>query len=240
MVGEKEIRKIWVERPDEFMSVEHTSQKRVLHPTLARIINESDCAKLLDYGCGDGRMIKMLRPDIQVDVFDISPGMLELVQENVGDRLTNVFTSARQIPSEGYDIAVLSMVMMCIDNEVEFLRVLSNTCRAIHSDGRVLIAVTHPCFRQHAFSDFRTSYGNGQSFEYHKEGEGFTVYIDDKMPASVVFEDYHWSLSFTINKIIEAGLIVERVIETTDDLSHPEHNPFFSPFLILTCSKHES
>lgn len=232
--------KIWVDSPGDFTKVEHTSQKHVLHPKLAQLINESDCGRLLDYGCGDGRMLKLLRKDIPVDVFDISPGMLERVQQNVGNRLSNVFTSADQIPADAYDIAVLSMVMVCIGNEPEYLRVLRNTKEAIKAGGKVLVAVTHPCFRRSTFSNFRTSYGDKQPFDYLATGEPFVVYIEDKGAASVEFEDFHWPLSFTFNKITQAGLYVERVIETTDDLEHPDHNPHVSPYLILVCKSHES
>lgn len=235
MAEEKSEAKIWVDRPDDFVIVEHTSQKYVLHPKLAEIINESDCRRLLDYGSGDGRMLKLLREDIPVDVFDISSRMLELIRRNVGKRLSNIFTNADQIPESAYDIVVLSMVMICIDNEPEFSRVLRNVRYAVQSEGKVLLAVTHPCFREHEFSDFKTSYGENRPLRYFNEGEPFTVRIEDKGGPSVEFEDYHWSLAFTVNKLIEAGLYVERMIETPDEHRHPDHNPYVSPYLVLIC-----
>lgn len=227
------LEKIWSENAVSFMNVMHSSQKNVLHPTLARLINEQNPETLLDYGCGDGRILHLLKDSIKTDVHDINEEMLELSKHKSGKRITSYFLNREEIPVNTYDAVLLSMVLVCIDNETEYSEVLKKIKSYKTKTGKVYIAVTHPCFRDRKFSNFHTSYGNKQPFNYLKDGEPFDVFIEDEMPPSVGFTDYHWSLSFTLNKICEAGLIIENIMETPDDEISKNKNNSFSPFLII-------
>lgn len=227
------LEKIWSENAVCFMNVIHTSQKNVLHPTLANLINTQHPKKLLDYGCGDGRILKSINSSIQIDVHDINKEMLELAKHKAGERVSSYFLRREEIPENTYDAVLLSMVLVCIDNETEYLNVLKRVKSCKTETGKVYIAITHPCFRDRKFSNFHTSYGNKLPFKYLNDGEPFDVYIEDEMPPSVAFTDFHWSLSFTFNKICEAGLSIEKVIETADDVLSNGQNELFSPFLII-------
>ena len=224
---------IWSESAISFMSVVHTSQKRVLHPKLASLINQQTPKFLLDYGCGDGRILKDIQESITIDVHDINQEMLDLAKLKAGDIIRSYYQQKSEIPDNSYDAVLLSMVLVCIDNEAEYLRILKKIKSAKSETGRVYIAVTHPCFRDRGFSNFETSFCKEKSFKYLKDGEPFDVYIEDEMPPSVAFTDFHWSLAFTFNKICEAGLSVERVIETSDDKDHKECNNLHSPYLLI-------
>lgn len=227
------INNIWSENAIQFMRVKHLSQKNVLHPTLAKMINEDNPNNLLDYGCGDGRLLKLLNDKIEIDIFDKNPEMLELSKYNLGDRTNKVFYDIKNLPTLNYEAVLLSMVLVCIDNEIEFNTVLKKIKSVKSVNGKVYIAVTHPCFRDKIFSNFYTSFSENQPFNYLQNGEPFNVTIEDMMPPSVAFTDYHWNLSYTINKIIEAGLVIEKIIETPDDFNNPNNNRLFSPYLII-------
>jgi len=227
------LKKIWSENAVCFMNVLHTSQKNVLHPTLANMINEDNPKQLLDYGCGDGRILKSINSSINIDVHDINEEMLEMAKHKAGNRIGSYFLNKEEIPANTYDAVLLSMVLVCIDNEIEYLNVLKRIKSCKTETGKVYIAVTHPCFRDRKFSNFHTSYGNEQPFKYLNDGEPFDVFIEDEMPPSVAFTDFHWSLSFTLNKICESGLTIEKVIETPDDTLSKNQNELFSPFFII-------
>ena len=229
----KVLGKIWSENAVCFMNVIHTSQKNVLHPMLADLINEQDPERLLDYGCGDGRILQSLNRSINIDVHDINEEMLELSKHKSGNRIDSYFLNRDEIPANAYDAVLLSMVLVCIDNETEYLDVLKKIKTNKTETGRVYIAVSHPCFRDKKFSNCYTSYSKEQPFKYLNDGEPFDVFIEDEMPPSVAFTDFHWSLSFTLNKISEAGLSVEKVIEPSDDKLSKDQNPFFPLFLII-------
>lgn len=224
---------IWSSNATRFMGVVHTSQQRVLHPTLAGLVNEQKPSRLLDYGCGDTRILGLIDGSVAVDVHDINVEMLNLARAKNGGRIGSYFLTKGQIPAARYDAVLLSMVLVCIGSEAEYLEVLRMVRRSKTEKGRAYIAVTHPCFRDRTFSNFHTSYGDRQPFKYLKDGEPFDVYIEDEMPPSVAFTDYHWSLSFTLNAVAQAGLRVEGTIETPDDSLSRNYNDRFSPYLII-------
>lgn len=227
---------IWAANASEFMGVVHTSQKRILHPALAKLINERQPSNLLDYGCGDTRILDLIDKKIEVDVHDINVEMLEFAKSKNGKRIENYYQSKELIPTANYEAVLVSMVLVCIESEEEYLKVLQNIKRSKKEEGKVYIAVTHPCFRDRCFSNFHTSYGEKQSFKYLKNGEPFDVFIEDEMPPSVAFTDYHWTLSFTLNSIIQSGMNIEKVIETPDDELSTKYNDAFSTFLIIVAS----
>lgn len=227
------LEKIWSRNAVSFMNVVHTSQKNVLHPMLADLINTQNPERLLDYGCGDGRILQSLKSSTNIDVHDINEEMLELAKYKSGNRITSYLLNRDEIPANTYDAVLLSMVLVCVDNEEEYLSILKKVKTSKTDKGKVYIAVTHPCFRDRKFSNFHTSYGNKQPFKYLNDGEPFDVFIEDEMPPSVAFTDFHWSLSFTLNKICEAGLSIEKIIETPDDKLSKDQNTLFSPFLII-------
>lgn len=224
---------IWSANAPRFMGVVHTSQKRVLHPMLAALLNEERPSRLLDYGCGDTRILDLIDESVAVDVHDVNAEMLELAKARNGTRIGNYYQAREQIPRDRYDAVLLSMVLVCIGSQEEYLEVLRTVERSKTEKGRAYIAVTHPCFRDRKFSNFHTSYGERQPFKYLKDGEPFDVYIEDEMPPSVAFTDYHWTFSFTLNAIIQAGMAVERVIETPDDSLARSYNDSFSPYMII-------
>jgi SAM-dependent methyltransferase len=182
----------------------------------------------------------MLRPGLAIDVYDSSPMMLDIVQERAGDLIENVLRTAEEIRSNEYDVVILSMVLVCISDAREYSSVLTHCRRALKSGGILIVAVTHPCFRANRFSNFSTSYSEGESFDYLSEGAPFTVTIKDASPPSVSFVDFHWSLGFTLNAIAHVGLRLVSTIETKDDPVHTSASRLASPYLILTCIKDET
>lgn len=228
----------WIEKADAFLKFIHPSERDILHPLIVKKVNELSPSKYLDYGAGDGRMSAKIDVNIPIDIFDISPIMIDEAKAILADRLNTIYTDSNLIPNAFYDVIVCSMVLLCIDNEREYSKALSCISASLKTGGTVIISNTHPCFRQSYFSDFYTEYSEGTVFNYFDEGKPFQVTIHDQESKSKVsFEDYHWSLAFTLNNIIKSGLSIKEIIETTDDILVQNHNKFTSPFLIIIAEK---
>lgn len=228
----------WIDNSTGYTELLHTSLKNVLHPMTVEIINEFKPQKYLDYGCGDGRMTEMIDGGIQISIFDISEDMLQQAEKRLTGRIDTVYRDINDIPANTFDVVVSSLVFVCIDNDKDFTTAMKAISKGLAVNGKAIIALTHPCFRQYAYSDYFTSYTNGKKFDYHKDSEPFEVTIhDESKKLSVTFTDYHWTLSYTINKMIETGLSIEKIIETDDDKSVSGFNNQFPPFIILIASK---
>lgn len=228
----------WIEKADKFLQFVHPSERDVLHPLIVEKVNALSPKKYLDYGAGDGRMSSKINVDIPIDLFDISQHMIDEAKGVLGKRLIKVYTDSNSIPKTYYDVIVCSMVLLCIDNEPDYKNALSCIAASLKPGGTAIFSTTHPCFRQSFFCDFFTEYSNGKQFNYFEEGKPFQVTIhDQEQQNKVSFEDYHWSLAFTINNIILAGLSIKEIIETTDDTLIPNHNKSTSPFLIIITEK---
>jgi SAM-dependent methyltransferase len=228
----------WSEHSADYSGLFQESKENVLYPAMVDLIKRRGAGRLLDYGCGDGRFLHFLPGDVEASVYDRSSEMLALAKRLAGGRIRRFYDDADQIPEDYFDAVVVSLVLVCIDNEAEYAQVLRDVHRILKPGGLGIFAVTHPCFRQYAYSDFSTSYCKSPHFNYFKEGEAFGVTMtDDRAGKSISFNDYHWTLGFTINKTVEAGLIIDRVVETGDDASAANFNPEKSPYLIVAARK---
>lgn len=227
---------IWQEGAKRFMSLEHLSQARALHPEVLKLVEQGLGAELLDYGCGDGRILKSLSDRWTIDAYDPSAQMRELAQASLGDRLRRM-TSTPEDLADVYDVILLGMIILCIPDREGLMRVLRDCAMRMHEASRLLVTTTHPCFRTWAFSNFSTSFCAEQPFSYLQEGTPFKVTLRDPGTSGVVFTDYHWPLGFTVNALREQGLSVVSLIEVPDDPDSPDRNPLVPPFLILECRR---
>lgn len=228
-----ETKDIWNAGAGQFMGIEHTSQKEILHPRLAAMVNQCAPGRMLDFGCGDGRILDAIDPAIEISVFDTSSAMLQLVQEKSGPRLKNIYAHVEAIPPGYFDLVLMSMVVICLRDQAELDGAFQTMARVARPGADVVIATSHPCFRQYDFSNYHTSFGRGQELDYLKPALPFKVTLEDSPSATVTFTDYHWSLSDTVNAIARAGLSIVEMIEPPDDMRHPRANKNLPTFLII-------
>lgn len=230
--------KIWTRSPLTFANVSNDNRHFILHPKIAELVHEFDAKKLLDHGCGDGVMNLLINKSVEIGLHDINKEILQVASENLKYYNHRVFIERGEIPKGYYDVSISSNVLMTIDNEEEYLNVLSDLKNSVKQDnGKVIIGITHPCFRQFDFSTFKTEFTNGSVFNYFEEGKRFSVFLKKGNESSddfVEFADFHYSLSYTINKALSVGLTLEKMIELPDKSTDQQFFNFsFAPFIVL-------
>jgi len=230
--------KIWLFHPEQYSSLENESRKYILHPKLAEYINQSDNIKLLDFGCGDGSFIKNLNRSIEISLYDISSKALVEAKANLKEYNVKTYFSFNEIPNDNFDYIILSLVLMTIDSKNEIVNILNKIYNSLNQNGTLLIAITHPCFRNYVYSTFQTDYSKSKNFNYFNDGEKFEVFLRDNKK-TVSFFDFHWSLSTTINLLIESNFKIKKIEELKDESSGAGKyfNSNFSPYMIIKCLK---
>lgn len=222
----------------EYFSMSNTSTTTVLHPILRDYVTGLAPTKVLDYGCGDGRFIEMLGSVPEVHALDKSRDALELAKKRVGHRLSRTYLDPKLLPPCYFDVVVCSLVLIMAESVADFqvmVQDLAATCKPL---GHVIVAITHPCFRDRRFSDFEVPSWLGTPFDYFSEGQPFEVcLLDNEQNKSICFTDHHWTLSFTINAIADAKLSVCKLIETRDLMGHTRSNETAPPYLVIIAQK---
>lgn len=230
---------IWLQNPEHYNSLINESRKTILHPKLAELVSDVENSRILEYGCGDGNLIKLLNTNNEISIYDISEKAVSIAEMRLKDLNLKVYRKKSDIPIKYFDIVFFSLVLMTIGSEEVIEKTFNHIGEILKKCGTCIVAITHPCFRQYKFSTFHTSYLDKKKFNYLKEGDKFGVILKDLDTKKVVsFFDYHWSLSFTINNIVEANLNIKRMIELPDFARKKDYfNKCYCPYLIIICEK---
>ena len=231
---------IWTKYPERFAEVTRDNRHYILHPFLAKIALSAGADSILDHGCGDGAFNYHLPHSTEIGLYDINESILQIAQSNLSDYpKKRIFKSPNEIPKGQYDCVISSNVLMTIDNDEEYEKVLNELTISKKEEGLVLIGITHPCFRQSRFSTFETSYCKGQPFDYFSQGDEFKVFMKlggNSGENEIAFSDFHYSLSCTIKKLLKSGLEIIDLFELNDSsINSGFYNPSFPPFLVIKC-----
>lgn len=231
----------WVNNPLEFAHNRLDSRQYILLPAITGLVEKEGANKILDYGCGEGYLSNNFNnKSINLGLFDISSTMMELAKENaLKSQIASVstFNSHTEIPENGFDCVVLSLVLMTIGEDDEYKNVLVNCKKALTRNGSLFIGLTHPCFRQALYSTHHTKFTWGSEFDYFNNNAPFDVFIrTSKAESFIHFEDFHHNFSYTFSMLKQAGFYVEDLIELKDQpIENSPFNKHFSPYLILKC-----
>ena len=224
----------WDSSLESYLAVKDESRKTTLYPKILEIVEELKPSNILDYGCGDGELLSIIKKNCNVNIsaYDQSKLAINAIKKRLDGIEVNIYEDKSQILYNNYDIVICSLVLMTIDSEAGLNEVLEATCKAKKDDGFAIFAITHPCFRQYQYSTFVTQYTNKKPFPYLKEGCAFEVTIFDAQSNNKVrFNDYHWSLSKTVNLLIDKGFSIARLMELED--IPKSGNEYFPPYLII-------
>lgn len=113
----------------------------ILYPEYYRLINELDSAIILDYGCGDGSLIRYLQQACRHCTFyayDESQEMRRITERNLGSEIV-----LEHLTESKYDIICLNMVLQDVKYPKELLLNLKSH---LVSKGMILISIPHPVF----------------------------------------------------------------------------------------------
>jgi SAM-dependent methyltransferase len=159
--------------------------------------------KVLDAGCAAGWYTQwLLENGAEVTALDFSPNMIEMTQKRVGNRAEIIRADLNEplnfIANESKHIVLSSLTLHYLK---DWTLVLDEFYRVLVKDGLLIFSVHHP------FMDF---------IVFKKENYFLTELLDDEWGTpngKVKVQFYRRPLSKIISAVLEAGFLIEKLLE---------------------------
>jgi len=173
---------------------------------------------VLDLGCGYGENCKQVSNlgAVKVVGIDISEKMLQVANhENKNETVTFLRMSMNDLSglNQEYDVVLSSLAVHYIE---DFDRLLRNVYRLLNHDGVFIFSQEHPLTTALKKGDYWSEDNDGNVLHYNLTdysalGERKTSWIVDNVIK------YHRSFSSILNALIEAGFMIEKLLEPLPD-----------------------
>lgn len=172
-------------------------------PATISLLPEVKGKKVLDAGCAAGWYTKwLLEKGASVIALDFSPNMIEMTKKRVGNKAQIIRADLNEplnfIEDESIDVVLSSLTLHYIKN---WDVVMSEFNRILKKDGQLIISIHHP------FMDFT---------EFNKENYFLKELLYDEWNTNngkVKVQFYRRPLSMIMTSIIDAGFIIEKLLE---------------------------
>ncbi len=179
-------------------------KQKIYDNTLFEILGDLQGKRILDYGAGPGIIANRAKKEgAHASVFDISEGMRLNAAEKIG--VENVFDTAREIPSDNFDIVLCNLVLCIIDKEAEVAQISKNIRYALHKDGIAYVGFCNPRIFDvpESIIDFRLQTGRPYA-ENHQ-------YEKIKKEGNYKIVEMHRPIEWYNRIFIEAGLRIAQM-----------------------------
>ena len=180
----------------------------------------------LDIGCGEGHNTGLLaQRGASMTAIDISPTFVRFASERKGIAYGVASAVALPFADATFDFATAFMSLMDIP---ETSQVLAEACRVLNPGGFLQFSIAHPCFDTPYRRNLRDAAGLTYAIEvgdyfHYQQGE-VTEWLFKAAPPEVKsglrkFQTPRFTrtMSEWLNLLIDAGFVLERVIEPRPD-----------------------
>ena len=214
-------------------------------PTLFSLLPDLTGKRVLDLGCGYGEhCISFIQKGAdRVVGIDISEKMLEVAKaENSNLKIEYRLMPIEDIDqiTEKFDVVISSLALHYVE---DFEGVVRNVNCLLTPGGKFIFSQEHPFNTCHSTGDRWTRDENGEKIHINLKNYGI-----EKENESTWFVDgikkYHRMFSTIVNMLVEAGFIIEKMVEPLPDeellKKFPEYKDLFHKpdFLVIKARKH--
>jgi len=171
-------------------------------PEMVRLAGDVAGLDVLDAGCGSGPLMEALRAeDAVVSGFDLSPAMVELARQKLGEdvdlRVADL-GAPLPYPDDAFDLVVASLSLHYVE---DWASALAELRRVLRPGGRLIVSIIHPTV-------YAVVYPEADYFALTQYSEDY-----DFGEGKVWMTYWHRPLQDVINGFIGAGFRIKRVTE---------------------------
>lgn len=196
------------ELAERFSSIAETKAENgyIEHPAMRKQLGVVEGFHILDAGCGPGFLSHHLyqKGAERVVSFDISPKMIELAKNRIGERANCVVADMAKpltfLRDEEFDLIVSSLA---IDYVYDWSIPLAEFFRVLKRKGRLVFSIQHPLGAYNWYKP-KSAFGVQYVESYWRDFGGEPV----KVP------DYYRSFAEVVNPLLKAGFRFNEIVET--------------------------
>ena len=198
----------WLDVPagfaEEFGDEGDFARRTLLNPILFDLLGDVRGKTILDAGCGQGYLSRLLaRRGARVTGVDPATPLIDYaarreLAEPQGIRYVEADLCSFRIQGPAYDIVIANMVLMDIP---DYLGALDTCFGCLRDGGQLICSLTHPCFE-------------GPDAEYREHGAvAVREYFAEYTIAQRWGARFHRPLGRYLTAMIQRGGVIESVIE---------------------------
>ncbi len=184
--------------------------RRVVIPSVIRQLSLKPGQHILDCCCGQGVFARALSAQgVQVTGLDMSPSLIALAEERAGADERFICGDARELKSlcgkNAFDHAAVVLALQDLD---PLAPVLSGLAEVLKARGRLVMVLTHPCFRVPRHSDWFRDETGVRYRQVDTYLRPFNLAIrthPSQKEQSVTSHHFHRPISSYINELGRAG-----------------------------------
>lgn len=203
----------WDRIADTYASgVENGPRFAYMTDVLLGLLGDVEGLKVLDLGCGNGWLAGRLQAlGADVTGIDGSSALLGRARDRYPAIRFEQCDLAEGLPDlvDEFDIVVSHTVLMDIPS---LHPLMNDVSAALSSTGRLVFSLLHPCFWN------QRSHVDQETGEWHKRVTGYLELVTWRVEGFGGHNHYHRPISFYIEALDQAGLVVRRLLE-------PVHEP---------------
>ncbi|WML42802.1 methyltransferase domain-containing protein [Neobacillus sp. PS3-40] len=217
-VGTEEAIKRWDRFADTY-SANHNEQGDIhkevfLNPTLFTLMGTVKNKRVLDAGCGEGYLSRLLaKSEAIVTAVDSSPRMIEIAKERTPNDLLIDYKKGNCeglnfLEDNSFDLIVSNMVFQDLEN---YEKAFQEMYRLLADGGYFIFSILHPCFVTPESGWEKTIDGKKLHWnvdKYFYEG-AYEQRLGDK--EKMLF--FHRTLTSYVNTLIKTGFYLESIVE---------------------------
>lgn len=148
----------WDQAAKEYSSLvdspDNMCYRALIDPYLKEFFSQLSSGKILDLGCGDGYLSRLLSGSFFITGIDSSEELIKISEARKSAGHYSVGDITQEIKADhDFDVAISNMVLMSV---ADISGVYKNACHCLKADGLFIITILHPIFSRPTMRWFKT------------------------------------------------------------------------------------